>query len=149
MYKRQGRHQPVSIGLEIIQPHLEQFAGLLSEPPLHVIIHRLMNGVCSRTLSLAGKLSEIIVGIGDHGLLSVIELRGLFGHTAARIVFKGTVEHVGRAAMGIAFALRQQISDQIVSTGRAENVAPRIFFDGLDYTPLIVVIEGPIMIRCV
>ena len=105
-----------------------------------------MDGVCSRTISLASKLSEIVVGVVHHGLLAVIELRGLFGHAAARIVFKGTVEHVGRSAVGIAFALRQQISDQIVSAGRAENVAPRIFFDGLDHTPLIVVIEGPITI---
>ena len=105
-----------------------------------------MNGVCSRTISLADKLSEIVVGIGDHGLLSVIELRGLFRHAVARIVFEGAVEHVGLAAVGIAFALRQQISDQIVTAGRAEDVALKIAFHALNLASFIVVIEGAVIL---
>ena len=104
-----------------------------------------MNGVCSRTIGLSRELSKLIVGIGDHGLLSVIELRGLFRHAVARIVFKGTVEHVGRSAVGIAFALRQQISDQIVSAGRAENIALGVAFHTLDLTPFIVVVVGTVI----
>ena len=104
-----------------------------------------MNGMCSRTIHLSRKLSQLVVGIGDHGLLSVIELCGLFGHAAARIVFEGTVEHVDRSAVGITFALRQQISDQIVSAGRAENIAFEVAFHTLNLTPFIVVVVGTVI----
>ena len=105
-----------------------------------------MNGMCSRTIHLSRKLSQLVVGIGDHGLLSVIELCGLFRHTVARIVFEGAVEHVGRSAVGIAFALRQQISDQIVSAGRAEDVALEVAFHALNLASFIVVIEGAVIL---
>ena len=143
---RIGRFDPLARSLKILQTHVEQLAVFACQPPLQIVIHRLVNSMASRAVSRARELPQIVVCMIYNCQLAIVVLRRLLRQTVARIIFESAIQSVGLATLRIALALRQQISRQIVFAGRAENLGRTYLLDLLDDPTFIIVIIGSVVV---
>ena len=130
----------------IVQRHIEQFAVLCGQPALNIVFHRLVNGVRSRTIGLSRELTDSIVAVSHHGQFAAVHLSCFAQQAAAIVVGEGAVDVVGLARAGVAFALCDEVSHEIVALRGAEDAVLGVALDGLDHASLVVVVAGALVI---